>query len=202
MKTSTAQILLLLACSATCGGCRDTPTPGNPASNPSGSMPATPANEAAAPAAAATATMQEEREALGALNAINRHEVAVARQALDKGVTGDVADFAKLMIERHGENLDATSALGADETGDEAGIQQKAGETALEVLAQNAGSAYAIAYIDAMVKGHNEALTTLDSKLIPQAVTPAVKDHFAKTREEVAHHLERALAIQSNQRGE
>ena len=51
------------------------------------------------------------------------------------------------------------------------------------------------AYIDAMVKGHTEALAVLDNKLIPKATTQAVKDHLAATREHVAHHLERAESL-------
>ncbi|MBO9715961.1 MAG: DUF4142 domain-containing protein [Pseudoxanthomonas sp.] len=151
-----------------------------------GDMPGTPAD----------AAMAAERSALGVLNAINSHEIAAGRQALDKGVSGDVAGFAQMMIDQHGENRDQTAAFDPDENSAEAQAQKAKGEQELATLGQKSGDAYARAYVDAMVKGHTEALAALDDRLIPAATRPEVKAHLATTREHVAQHLERAKALQ------
>ena len=144
----------------------------------------------------ADAAMAGERSALGVLNAINSHEIAAGRQALDKGVSGDVAAFAQMMIDQHGENREKTAAFDPDESSAQAQAQKARGEQELATLAQKSGDDYARAYVDAMVKGHTEALAALDDSLIPAATRPEVKAHLASTREHVAQHLERAKALQ------
>jgi len=147
--------------------------------------------------ARADAGPASEQAALGVLNAINEHEIAAGKQALAKGVSGPVAAYAQLMIDQHGENRAKTSALGADAGAADAAAQRDQGEQELKALDARSGDAYAKAYVDAMVKGHTGALATLDTRLIPAATTPAVKDHLAATRAHVAQHLERARALQS-----
>lgn len=154
------------------------------------------AADAAMPADAGNvAATPDERGALGVLNAINEHEIAVGNQAIEKGVTGDIADYAKLMIQAHTENRDQTAAFGPDAQNKDAMAQKDKGSAELASLDKLTGDAYAKAYVDAMVKGHTEALAALDDKLIPKATTQAIKDHLATTREHVANHLERAKAL-------
>jgi putative membrane protein len=168
-----------------------TGTSGTPA-DATGALPAT----GAAAGMPADAAMAGERSALGVLNAINEHEIAAGRQALDKGVSGDVAAFAQMMIDEHGRNRDQTAAFDPDANSAQAQAQKARGEQELATLAQKSGEDYARAYIDAMVKGHTEALAALDDRLIPAATRPEVKAHLASTREHVAQHLERARALQ------
>ena len=149
---------------------------------------ATNADNASAPAA--------ERSALGVLNAINEHEIAAGKQAQSKGVSGDVAAYAQRMIDEHTRNRDTTSGLGPNADDADAQAQKRKGEEELATLDKKNGDDYAKAYIDAMVKGHTEALSTLDSKLIPAASRPEVRDHLTTTREHVAQHLEQAKALQ------
>lgn len=146
------------------------------------------------PGASAAATPQE-RAALGVLNAINDHEIAAGKQALAKGVKADIATYAQMMVDQHGENRAQTSALGADAGGADARAQQQKGQAELAKLDALSGDAYAKAYVDAMVKGHTEALTALDGALIPAATTQSVRDHLATTRGHVAEHLARAEAL-------
>ena len=75
-------------------------------------------------------------------------------------------------------------------------IRKHKGEQELEALGRTEGDAYARAYIDAMVKGHTEALDALDNRIIPAATRPEVKAHLDTTRGHVAQHLERAKALQ------
>lgn len=151
----------------------------------------------ATPDAAADATSSDESGALGVLNAINDHEIAAGEQALSKGVTGAVAEYAQMMIDQHSDNRSKTTALGPDPSAPAAETQKQKGETELSMLDAMSGDAYAKAYIDAMVKGHADALAALDTQLIPAATRPEVRDHFATTRDHVADHHERAKALQA-----
>lgn len=164
--------------------------PSDPVTAPAPAMPA-----AGEPAAAAAGTAQE-RGALGVLNAINNHEIAAGQQALGKGVSGDVAAYAQMMIDQHSANRDQTSALGADADAGDAQAQRAKGEQELAALGQKSGAEYAKAYVDAMVKGHTEALAALDTQLIPAATRSEVRTHLATTRDHVAEHLKRAEALQ------
>ncbi|KAF1705589.1 DUF4142 domain-containing protein [Pseudoxanthomonas suwonensis] len=144
----------------------------------------------------------EEAAALGALNAINEHEIAAGEQALAKGVTGVTADYARLMIDQHTQNRTQTSAFGPDEQAQDAQAQRQKGEQERATLDQLDGEAYRKAYVDAMVKGHTEALEALDQKLIPAATREDVRQHLTTTREHVAQHLEQARALQSGTSGQ
>jgi putative membrane protein len=54
------------------------------------------------------------------------------------------------------------------------------------------------AYLDAMIKGHNEALAMIDSKLLTAAKLDAVKKHLTDTRTHIAMHLEQAKKLREN----
>ncbi|RRN55767.1 DUF4142 domain-containing protein [Pseudoxanthomonas sp. SGNA-20] len=148
------------------------------------------------------ATSPAEASALGVLNAINEHEIAAGEQALAKGVTGATADYARLMIDQHTQNRTQTSALGPDEQSQDAQAQRQKGEQERDTLDDLDGEAYRKAYVDAMVKGHTEALEALDQKLIPAAEREEVRQHLSLTRDHVAQHLEQARALQSGTAGQ
>ncbi|MDH5835656.1 DUF4142 domain-containing protein [Luteimonas kalidii] len=154
--------------------------------------------DAAADAQAAMTTEGSpgEDEALGVLNAINEHEIAAGEQALEKGVEGPVADYARMMIEEHTRNREQTSALGADSGSPQARQQMQKGERQLATLGALDGDAYRQAYVEAMVAGHTEALASLDQRLIPAATSEDARAHLQTTREHVARHLELARELQ------
>lgn len=141
---------------------------------------------------------EEERAWLGVLNAINDHEINAANQALEKNVTGDVAAYARTMIEQHTSNRDKTTAMNPMVTAPMAAEQMAKGEADLQKLGAQDGDAYQKAYVDAMVKDHTDALAALDTKLIPSATTPEVASHLRETRDHVARHLEDAKALQGS----
>jgi len=146
-------------------------------------------------AADRTKSTEGDRLALGLLGAVNEHEIAAARQAQSKKVSGAVLDYARMMQKDHGENQARTKAFGPLSDGAEVRALKVKGEGELASLGTKSGAAYAKAYIDAMVKGHTDALDLIDRKMIPAATGAAVKEHLTKTRAHVADHLERARAI-------
>ena len=198
---------LALACILSLGACRDNPdvtadsdnaaatAPG--ATTAGSEMPSSSVPEDTAAGPGMTQNLSNaERSALGVLNAINDHEIAAGRQALEKNMAGDVADYARLMIEEHTRNKEQTNAFQPDANSGDAKAQAKKGEASLQQLAGKSGDDYRKAYIDAMVAGHTEALAALDDKLIPAVAEPQAKAHLQQTREHVANHLARAHDLQ------
>lgn len=160
-------------------------SPADMAANP-GTDPGTSADADTTPA---------QRGALGVLNAINEHEIAAGQQALKKGVKGEVAEYAQMMIDQHTENHAKTSSFNPDPAAADAQAQQQKGQAELAALEAKSADEYSRAYVDAMVKGHTEALAALDGKLIPAASSAAVRDHLTQTRGHVEKHLEQAKAL-------
>lgn len=206
---------LALACALSLAGCRD--EPGNPADSDTAAAttPGTvspdvttpwvesPAGVVAPSDSGAAGEMRtqspEERSALGVLNAINDHEIAAGRQAQEKKVAGDVADYAQLMIDEHTRNKEQTNALNPDGNSAEAKDQAAKGQAQLQQMAAKNGDAYRKSYVDAMIDGHAEALAMLDEKLIPSAAGPQAKAHLQQTREHVARHLALARALKKEE---
>ena len=169
--------------------------------NPSGAdMPRAdevPADNTGAAASQPASAQPDDAVALGLLGAVNEHEIAAGKQAQDKGVTGDVLAFAKMMVTDHTANLAKTRSLGTLADNPEIQAMKKTGEDDLRTLGQGSGNDYARAYIAAMVKGHQEALNLIDDEMIPAATTEPVKIHLADTRKKVAAHLDMAKQLQA-----
>ncbi|HEX2082852.1 MAG TPA: DUF4142 domain-containing protein, partial [Xanthomonadaceae bacterium] len=69
----------------------------------------------------------------------------------------------------------------------------------LDALAARCDDEYEKAYMDAMVKGHEEALAAIDEKMIPRATRDDVRQHLTDTRKHVEMHLTRAKEIAGKQ---
>lgn len=157
-------------------------------------MPAGSTAPGTAPAGTAGTT---QADALAMLMTVNEHEIAVADQALGKNVTGAVRDFAQMMKTDHSKNLADTTRLGgAASTSPAVDALKRKGESDERALDAQTGKAYEKAYIDAMVKGHTDALALIDNTLLPAATDANIRQHFTTTRTAVARHLERAKEIE------
>jgi putative membrane protein len=146
------------------------------------------------PAATSNATTGDSL-ALGLLAAINEQEIAAAKQAKSKNVSGPVLDYAQTMQKEHGENLAKTTTLGPLSNDSAVQAQKAKGAGELMTLGLSSGKAYANAYMEAMVKGHAEALDMIDNKMLPAATSASVKQHLTETRAHVANHLVAAKEI-------
>jgi predicted outer membrane protein len=198
LSTSLALALVGTACDR-----RDTPVD-EPTTTPS------PTNEAdMAPAPDPTAAVQgdaptattaattDDSLALGLLGAINQHEIDAAQQAKSKQVSAPVLAYANMMEQQHGENLAKTRQLGTLASTPEVQSMQEKGKSDLAELGKRSGKEYETAYVDAMVKGHTEALALIDGRLLSLASAGPVKDHLTETRGHVATHLEEAKKLQA-----
>lgn len=151
--------------------------------------------------AAMPGAMPTEGEALGTVIVVDQHEIDTAKQAQEKKVTGKVLDFAKMMVDEHGKNMEQARALDGKNgvtiamTGP-ADMMKTKGQAEMQQLATMEGDAYSKAYVDAMVNGHTEVLNALDTQLIPAAKDAQVKQFLTMTRDAVAKHLDAAKALQ------
>lgn len=202
-------LVLSIAAALAVAGCKpnkDTDVPAPSAETPAASAEPTPVGGTAtpttlpvgeaspAPEGAARASSGDDI-ALGLLGAVDKNEIAAAKQAQEKQVTGAVLEYAKMMEKEHAENLEKTKALGTlAETPDVKQLQGK-GEQELATLGQKSGKDYAAAYIDAMIAGHKDALSLIDTQMMAAASTEPVKQHLAETKTHVEQHLAKAEEI-------
>lgn len=169
-----------------------TDTASIPATDPTAAAPSDPNLQTGGTVAPAA----DDSLALGLLAAVNDHEIKAAQQALSKQVSAPVADYARLMEKEHTDNLVTTQSLGAlADTPEVQAMKEKAASDLAE-LDKQSGKAYETAYVDAMVKGHTEALALIDGRLLTLSSVGPVRDHLTRTREHVAMHLEAARKLQ------
>lgn len=141
-------------------------------------------------------------EALAVLSAINQNEIDAANLALTKDVPIEVKEFAVMMQIQHKENLEKTRRLArqikADDAEDPAVEDLRAkGKKEMTALASMDGRAFSEAYMEAMVRGHMDALDTLDARLLKIAEDGEVKRHLRDTRSHVARHLAEARKLRT-----
>lgn len=138
-----------------------------------------------------------EGDVLEILMTINKNEINAAKLALEKSSNSKVKQFAQHMQMDHSKNLTETKAIAA-----EIKIQpvpsplsnnlHDKGKKELAKLSDMSGKVFDLAYMKAMVKGHQGALEIIDSKLIPNAKSPKLETHLQMTKTTVEHHLEMA----------
>lgn len=160
-----------------------------------------PATSAVAAAPTTTTSPESAEDALAQVAAVDSHEVAAAEQARAKQVTGAVLEYANLLHREHATNLEAGKALAAElgartASSPAADALREKGRAELAALDAKSGKDYEKAYIDAMVKGHTEALALLDDRLVPSAKNEATRNFLTNSRDHVAMHLERAKELQ------
>lgn len=149
--------------------------------------------------APAPAPVDGDALALGLLQALNGNEIAAAKQAEEKKVSAPVLQYAQMMEKDHGDNQMKAASLGMAASTDEVQAMKDKGKAELDELGTKSGQDYETAYVDAMVKGHTDALALIDGRLQSLASTGPVKDHLIATRGAVAMHLEAAQKLQASQ---
>lgn len=162
-----------------------------PASDPTADAPTDTNAGGTAPMAA-----NDDALALGLLAVVDDHEIQAAQQAKSKQVSAAVMDYASMMEKQHTDNLVETKTLGALADTPEVQAMKEKGASDLAELGKLSGKEYETAYVDAMVKGHTEALALIDGRLLSLASPGPVRDHLGKTREHVMAHLEAARKLQ------
>ncbi len=140
-------------------------------------------------------------EALAWVMQVDNNEINAAQEAQKKKISQPVMDYAKMLEKEHSDNLQKTKDMSQSmnempaETQSVEDLKAK-GNDMLSSLSSMDGMDFERNYIDAMVKGHTEALSMLDNQLIPNAKSADLKNHLTETRQHVAMHLDRAKELQ------
>ena len=142
-------------------------------------------------------------EALAWVMQVDNNEINAAQEAQKKKISQPVMGYAKMLEKEHSDNLQKTKDLSQSMSEMPAETQavedlKAKGKDMLSSLSPKDGMDFEKGYIDAMVKGHTEALSMLDNQLIPNAKIDALKNHLTETRQHVAMHLDRAKELQGN----
>jgi putative membrane protein len=161
--------------------------------------PAAPATETAA-ATAAPQPAAGDSEALSTLSAVNKHEIAAAELAESKKMDTAAMDYAKMLLTDHTANLkkvEEISQLTKTPIAETPAVKELKAKTSAErdALAKLDGAAFQTAYLDAMIKGHANVQSLIDTKLLPGATDVAVQQHLRNTRESVAKHHDHAKEL-------
>ncbi|MBA2654967.1 MAG: DUF4142 domain-containing protein [Gammaproteobacteria bacterium] len=148
-----------------------------------------------------TADQQKAGEVIGWLIVLNKNEIAAANEALAKKTNPMVRSYAAMLKQAHSQNLQKTISLSKKidikpvENEPVVALKEK-GKEELSTLKPMDGKDFQVAYIDAMVKGHAEALDKVNEDL-KNTTNPQLKQHLEATRASVTSHLEKAKMIQS-----
>ena len=132
---------------------------------------------------------------------VDKGEISAAEEATKKKVSPAVDLYAKYLIQQHQRNLEVLTQL-AKQLGlepKESAISNslvKQGKHGLKKLDELKDKVFDKAFIDAMVKDHQDGLHLIDTKLLPQTKNPQLKEFVEQFRHMVSDHLEKGLQIQ------
>ncbi|MBA2711411.1 MAG: DUF4142 domain-containing protein [Tatlockia sp.] len=164
----------------------------------------TPATTTSTSATSATQDeKQKEGELIAFLVVLNQNEIAAANEARKKNIKSEVKSYADLMKTDHTKNLNDTLELSKQNNLEPKSTPmidslKRKGEEELVVLAPLDSTGFENAYIDAMVKGHEEALMVIDNNFMNSVKNPTLKTHLETTRSHISTHLEKAKELQKN----
>lgn len=147
-------------------------------------------------------TQQKEAKALNILMIVDMGEIKAAKMALVKTTNPNVKNFAQRMIKDHSQNLKLAKQFGQTNkikpmNSDKAQELMKQGKDEAAILNDKKGKDFDVAYIDAMVKGHEGALKMIDNVLLPNANNPQEKNLLNTTRATVMEHLKLAEDVKA-----
>jgi putative membrane protein len=138
------------------------------------------------------------------IKAINDGEIKQSKMADKRARSKEVKSFAKMMVRDHTQNnteiAQVSKRIGLQPTEDSGvlAMKQQAQQSA-QALESESGGDFDRAYIDQMVKDHEDALKKLDeaNKANGGERDPQFENLLRKTRLAVNGHLEEAKRIQS-----
>lgn len=133
----------------------------------------------------------------------NQVDIDAGKLAEARAKSGEVKEFANLMVKDHtGVNKAATELVQKLHVTPEANPTseslKKGGDENLAALKKLSGSAFDKAYIDHEVAYHQAVIDALDKTLIPAAQNAELKALLVKVRPAFVAHLDHAKQVQSD----
>ena len=136
-----------------------------------------------------------DRNFVSKVSIANNAEAELGRMAASKGNTAGVKDFGNMMAMDHGDAQTKLKAIASSymlEASDSLDAAHKAIKTKLEGLS---GAAFDKEYINAMVKGHKDAVALFE-KEISTGGNSRVKDFASSVLPTIQKHLTRIQELQ------
>lgn len=133
----------------------------------------------------------------------NQIDIDAAKLAQQKSKDASVRDFASTMISDHTSVIDKASALvkklGVTPQDNPVSQQLRSGaQKTMQSLKAKTGAAFNKAYVDNEVTYHQAVITTVESKLIPEATNTELKDLLQSVLPVLRTHLEHAQMVQKS----
>jgi putative membrane protein len=153
------------------------------------------------PAHTENAQTQKDGEIIAIVIAVNKNEIAAAKEALTKKTTPAIKRYAQMLKQQHTQNLNKILKLSKKigvaplETATAVSLQQD-GAKELATLSSLKGKDFEKSYIDAMVNGHTHVLKLIDDDLLKNVSNPSLKKFLLATRPNIESHLQQGLALQ------
>jgi putative membrane protein len=155
------------------------------------------------PISGPTASSGQGKDAAFMRNAdiINNAEVQIGQLAIERGQNPDIRRFAEMLVNDHQDNRQKLQQLAQTQDVQlSAGLDQKHRQT-LDRLSQLQGAEFDRAFIDEMVKGHQDAISKFEEQ-VRTGQDPQAKSYAADTLPALRHHLQFAKDIQSRLKGD
>jgi putative membrane protein len=126
----------------------------------------------------------------------NTGEIVTSEPFLADFQSDEVRAFAQMLVRDHGAANAQAEALAVEPRDNSMSVRKNemAQQTARRLDAME-GAALDRAYLEAQIQMHTQTLQELDTVLIPNAETPALRARLVEARPKVATHLERAQAL-------
>jgi putative membrane protein len=152
----------------------------------------------------ATNSNQKDGEIIATLIVANKNEIAAAEEALNKATSPDVKEYAGMLKKEHSDNLENTLNVSNESNIDPVETEKvielkEAGNKELSELSDLKDKSFDTAYINAMVKGHEDLLAMFDNNFLKNVSNTSLKELLLKTRPHIESHLEQAKKIQKAQ---
>ena len=163
-----------------------------------------PADSLAFDSAAAPAPAVSDAEIAAILAASDTAEIQPSQLAGQKAQNPALRDYAQRMINDHGMLSDSLAALARanDITPAPSAASQQIHaqtQTTLQRLQGLSGAEFDAAYAQAMADSHQQALTTIETQLLPAAQNPQLRTALEqRVRPTVAMHLDEIRRIQGS----
>ena len=145
---------------------------------------------------------QKDAETIAWLIVLNKNEITAANAVTKRKVDPMVRDYARWMIREHNKNLRETERLSnrlnikAMNTNAVMALKEK-GKQQMASMKPLKGEEFEVAYIDAMVTDHGDALQKINNEILENIHNPKLRQHVMVTRTHIQHHLEKAKEIQN-----
>jgi putative membrane protein len=130
----------------------------------------------------------------------NLAEIEAGKLALNKASSEAVKNYAKHMVDDHGKMLEEQRAMGREKRAAMPSAPDGKHKKALDKLQALSGAEFDRAYMDQMVKDHEDALE-LVKDIASKADDPAFKTAGQKAVPEIQQHLGTAKQVASQAKG-